>query len=131
MSSIHLDDISKMTIVNKLIKTAEDNSTALELELASLVTLNSVQRHLRYNLLEKMVEIPALVDNYIKLLTAIDQLYDRMETNNLQIDSASQIIDLLELIKTPNAELKKIKFEFDTIVLNSEFQLGEICSISK
>ena len=64
MSSIHLDDISKMTIVNKLIKTAEDNSTALELELASLVTLNSVQRHLRYNLLEKMVEIPALFDNY-------------------------------------------------------------------
>ena len=77
------------------------------------------------SVLEKMVEIPLYIDSYIKLLTDIDKLYDKLETDKLQIDTARQTLSIIKLIETSYVTIKSLRLEFKQTILQSEFLLDD------
>lgn len=113
-----------MTVTNMLnditIKTLND------MPVSTIATEeNRINDELKYSLLEKMVEIPLYIDSYIKLLTDIDKLYDKLETDKLQIDTARQTLSIIKLIETSYVTIKSLRLEFKQTILQSEFLLDD------
>lgn len=84
-----------------------------------------INEELKYTLLEKMVEIPLFIDTYMKLFTEIDKLYDKLETDKLQIDTARQTLSIIKLIDSSNSSIKSLRFEFKQTILEFEFLLDD------
>ena len=83
-------------------------------QLTKLVT----QCQITNQLLDTMKQISYCVNYFHVLLKAINESYNKLKNENINIDIVNEIANCISMFQSPSSKLQKLKLDLDIIIHN-------------